>query len=81
MSRLKCCPCACVEQHRRLAYLTYPDTVRPIRCRLLALRVISLVRPGQKATAVLLVLLLESDTPLLVDQLEDDPDNLFIADV
>nr|WP_157785734.1 hypothetical protein [Bradyrhizobium liaoningense] len=27
---------------------------------------------GQKATAVLLLLLLESDTPLIVDQPEDD---------
>lgn len=36
---------------------------------------------GQKATAVLLLLLLESDAPLLVDQPEDDLDNRFIADV
>jgi hypothetical protein len=53
----------------------------------LALRVVSPVRLGQKATAVLLVLLLESDAPLLVDQPgfvdrpEDDLDNRFIADV
>jgi len=33
---------------------------------------------GQKATAVLLLLLLESDAPLLVDQPEDDLDNRFI---
>lgn len=35
---------------------------------------------GQKATAVLLLLLLESDAPLMVDQPEDDLDNRFIAD-
>ncbi|RVH78114.1 hypothetical protein CN203_11500 [Sinorhizobium meliloti] len=34
----------------------------------------------QKATAVLLLLLLESDAPLIVDQPEDDLDNRFIAD-
>lgn len=35
---------------------------------------------GQKATALLLLLLLESDAPLVVDQPEDDLDNRFIAD-
>lgn len=35
---------------------------------------------GQKATAVLLLLLLEADAPLIVDQPEDDLDNRFIAD-
>lgn len=35
---------------------------------------------GQKATAVLLLLLLESDTPLIVDQPEDDLDNRFITE-
>jgi AAA domain, putative AbiEii toxin, Type IV TA system len=35
---------------------------------------------GQKATAVLLLLLLEADAPLVVDQPEDDLDNRFIAD-
>ena len=35
---------------------------------------------GQKATAVLLLLLLESDSPLIVDQPEDDLDNRFITD-
>ncbi|MCY3770870.1 MAG: PHP domain-containing protein [Gemmatimonadetes bacterium] len=35
---------------------------------------------GQKATAVLLLLLLESDTPLVVDQPEDDLDNRFITE-
>ena len=34
---------------------------------------------GQKATAVLLLLLLESDAPLIVDQPEDDLDNRFIT--
>lgn len=34
---------------------------------------------GQKATAVLLLLLLESDAPLVVDQPEDDLDNRFIT--
>ena len=33
---------------------------------------------GQKATAVLLLLLLDSDAPLVVDQPEDDLDNRFI---
>ena len=35
---------------------------------------------GQKATAVLLLLLLESQAPLVVDQPEDDLDNRFITD-
>ena len=35
---------------------------------------------GQKATAVLLLLLLESEAPLLVDQPEDDLDNRFITE-
>lgn len=34
---------------------------------------------GQKATAVLLLLLLESEAPLIVDQPEDDLDNRFIT--
>lgn len=36
---------------------------------------------GQKATAILLLLLLESEAPLVVDQPEDDLDNRFITDV
>ena len=35
---------------------------------------------GQKATAVLLLLLLESDAPLIVDQPEDDLDNRFVTE-
>jgi DNA repair ATPase RecN len=35
---------------------------------------------GQKATAVLLLLLLESDAPLIVDRPEDDLDNRFITE-
>ena len=35
---------------------------------------------GQKATAVLFLLLLESDAPLIVDQPEDDLDNRFISE-
>ncbi|RCK77970.1 MAG: PHP N-terminal domain protein [Candidatus Ozemobacter sibiricus] len=35
---------------------------------------------GQKATAVLLLLLLESDAPLVVDQPEDDLDNRFVTE-
>ena len=35
---------------------------------------------GQKATAVLLLILLESDAPLVVDQPEDDLDNRFITE-
>ncbi|MAS94890.1 MAG: phosphoesterase [Verrucomicrobiales bacterium] len=34
---------------------------------------------GQKATAILLLLLLESDVPLIIDQPEDDLDNKFIS--
>lgn len=34
---------------------------------------------GQKATAVLLLLLLESDAPVIIDQPEDDLDNRFIV--
>ena len=36
---------------------------------------------GQKATAVLLLVLLDSDAPLIVDQPEDDLDNRFITEV
>lgn len=35
---------------------------------------------GQKATAVLLLMLLESDAPLVIDQPEDDLDNRFISE-
>jgi len=35
---------------------------------------------GQKATAMLLLMLLESDAPLVVDQPEDDLDNRFITE-
>lgn len=35
---------------------------------------------GQKATAILLLLLLESSAPLIVDQPEDDLDNRFITE-
>jgi len=35
---------------------------------------------GQKATAVLLLLLLESEAPLVVDQPKDDLDNRFITE-
>lgn len=35
---------------------------------------------GQKATAVLLLLLLNSDEPLIIDQPEDDLDNRFISE-
>ncbi len=35
---------------------------------------------GQKATAVLLLLLLESDAPLVIDQPEDNLDNRFITE-
>lgn len=35
---------------------------------------------GQKATTILLVLFLDSETPLVIDQPEDDLDNRFIAD-
>ena len=35
---------------------------------------------GQKATAVLLLLLLDSDAPLVIDQPEDDLDNRFITE-
>jgi hypothetical protein len=38
------------------------------------------VSTGQKATAVLLLLLLESEAPLVVDQPEDDLDNRFITE-
>ena len=34
---------------------------------------------GQKATAILLLLLLEAETPLIIDQPEDDLDNHFIS--
>ena len=42
-------------------------------------RTLQALSTGQKATAVLLLLLLESDAPLVVDQPEDDLDNRFIT--
>jgi len=41
---------------------------------------LDLLSTGQKATAVLLLLLLDSDAPLVVDQPEDDLDNRFISE-
>lgn len=43
-------------------------------------RALSELSTGQKATAILLLLLLEADAPLIVDQPEDDLDNRFISD-
>ncbi|MGH7495600.1 MAG: TrlF family AAA-like ATPase [bacterium] len=43
-------------------------------------RALGEVSTGQKATAILLMLLPESGTPLIIDQPEDDLDNRFIAD-
>lgn len=42
-------------------------------------QVLETLSTGQKATAVLLLLLLESDAPLIVDQPEDDLDSRFIT--
>ena len=35
---------------------------------------------GQKSTAILTLVLLESDRPLIIDQPEDDLDNRFVVD-
>ncbi len=43
-------------------------------------RTLNELSTGQKATAILLLLLLEADAPLIVDQPEDDLDNRFISD-
>jgi hypothetical protein len=43
-------------------------------------RALSDISIGQKATAILLLLLPESGTPLIIDQPEDDLDNRFIAE-
>lgn len=43
-------------------------------------RPLSDLSTGQKATAVLLLLLIDSEAPLVVDQPEDDLDNRFISD-
>ena len=43
-------------------------------------QVLDALSSGQKATAVLLLLLLDSDAPLVVDQPEDDLDNRFITE-
>ncbi|UTV80868.1 phosphoesterase [Acidithiobacillus sp. YTS05] len=45
-----------------------------------AWQTIEALSTGQKATAVLLLLLLESKAPLVVDQPEDDLDNRFITE-
>jgi len=43
-------------------------------------RDLSRLSPGQKSTAILLLVMQESEDPLLVDQPEDDLDNRFIYD-
>jgi energy-coupling factor transporter ATP-binding protein EcfA2 len=43
-------------------------------------RSLSQLSTGQRATALLLLVLLESDAPLLIDQPEDDLDNRFITE-
>ena len=43
-------------------------------------RTLDCLSTGQRATAVLLLLLLESDSPLVVDQPEDDLDNRFVTE-
>jgi DNA repair ATPase RecN len=43
-------------------------------------RPIESLSKGQKATAVLLLLLLDENSPLVIDQPEDDLDNRFISD-
>ena len=43
-------------------------------------RTLDALSKGQKATAVLLLLLLDSEAPLVVDQPEDDLDNRFITE-
>lgn len=43
-------------------------------------RDIATLSTGQKATAVLLLLFLDSDAPLVVDQPEDDLDNRFVTE-
>lgn len=43
-------------------------------------REMSRLSTGQRATAALLLLLIETEAPLIVDQPEDDLDNRFIAD-
>lgn len=58
----------------RIALNTAPDGETPTWQTLEALST------GQKATAVLLLLLLESEAPLIVDQPEDDLDNRFITE-
>ena len=45
-----------------------------------AWRDIAALSTGQKATAVLLLLFMESDAPLVVDQPEDDLDNRFVTE-
>ncbi len=45
-----------------------------------AWRPLEALSKGQKATAVLLLLLLDAEAPLVIDQPEDDLDNRFIAE-
>jgi ABC-type enterochelin transport system ATPase subunit len=47
---------------------------------LLGYRSLEHLSVGQKCTALLSIILLESDVPLLIDQPEDDLDNQFIFD-
>ena len=43
-------------------------------------RALETLSTGQKATAILLILLIESESPLIVDQPEDDLDNRFVTE-
>jgi hypothetical protein len=43
-------------------------------------RPLEMLSPGQKSTAILLLIMQASDVPLLIDQPEDDLDNRFIYD-
>ncbi len=56
--------------HLNTASAGEPQTWQPLKS----------LSTGQKATAVLLLLLLESGAPLIVDQPEDDLDNRFITE-
>lgn len=66
-----------IEQHR-----LQPEAILSLNVGEAAVenwKTIDQLSTGQRATAVLLLLLLESDAPVIIDQPEDDLDNRFIV--
>lgn len=74
-----------LDLHMRIEEVELPPTTHielntAPDCEPAVWRTLKALSKGQKATAVLLLLLLDSEAPLVVDQPEDDLDNRFITE-